>query len=177
MSATLASPLNTGSTVPALTPVTVPCKTPTCAWATAAPSNSAMTTEDFFSFLMSALRNRVARRLAGNDALYWRRREFSYPSQYRVDPTRQSPTHPGARAAHWCARHSCSFDELPQALIELSRVIPETGMPGIGHHLRARSGDAVHLLINDSQTDSRVGAAVRDQHGLAELRQQIVIVE
>ena len=27
----------------------------------------------------------VARRLAGNDALYWRRREFAYPSQSRVD--------------------------------------------------------------------------------------------
>src|SRR5882672_6253546 len=81
MSATLASPLNTGSTVPALTPVTVPCKTPTCAWAPAAPSNSAMTIDDFFSSLMSALRNRVARRLAGKDALYWRRREFGYPSQ------------------------------------------------------------------------------------------------
>jgi hypothetical protein len=40
----------------------------------------------------------MARRLAGNDALYWRRREFGYPSQYRVDATRQSPTHPGAGA-------------------------------------------------------------------------------
>jgi hypothetical protein len=34
---------------------------------------------------MLALRDRVARRLAGNDALYWRRREFGYPSQSRVD--------------------------------------------------------------------------------------------
>src|SRR4051812_9331449 len=92
MSATLASPLNTGSTVPALTPVTVPCKTPTCAWAPAATSMNAMTIDDFFSLLMSALRNRVARRLAGNDALYWRRREFGYPSQSRVDSTRQSPS-------------------------------------------------------------------------------------
>src|SRR3954469_12586572 len=80
MSATLASPLNTGSTVPALTPVTVPCRTPTCAWAHAAPSNSAIAIEDLFSLFMSALRNRVARRPAGDDALYWRRREFGYPS-------------------------------------------------------------------------------------------------
>src|SRR6185295_10600101 len=110
MSATLASPLNTGSTVPALTPVTVPCRTPTCAWAPAAPSNSAKTSDEFFSFFMLALQNRVARRLAGNDALYWRRREFGYLSQSRVDSTRQSPTHSGARAAHWCARPSSLLD-------------------------------------------------------------------
>src|SRR5688572_10875536 len=85
MSATLASPLNTGSTVPASTPVTVPCRTPTCAWAPAAPSNSAMTIDEFFSLFMSVLRDRVARRLAGNDALYWRRREFGYLSRSRVD--------------------------------------------------------------------------------------------
>jgi hypothetical protein len=41
-----------------------------------------------FSFFMCALQYRVARRLAGNDALYWRRREFGYPSQSRVEPTR-----------------------------------------------------------------------------------------
>src|SRR5687768_2062494 len=99
MSATLASPLNTGSTVPALTPVTVPCRTPTCAWALAAPSNSAMTIDDFFRIFMLGLRDRVARRLAGNDALYWRRREFGYPSQSRVDSTRQFPAHPRTFAA------------------------------------------------------------------------------
>src|ERR1051325_7165997 len=85
MSATLVSPLNTGNTVPALTPVTVPCSTPTCAWATAAATSSAMTMDDLFSSFMSGLRNRVARRLAGSDALYWRGREFGYPSQVRVD--------------------------------------------------------------------------------------------
>src|SRR6185503_527266 len=99
MSATLASPLNTGSTVPALTPVTVPCRTPTCAWATAAASNSAMTIDDFFSTCMSALRNRVARRLAGNGALYWRRREFGYPSQSRVGSIRETDSHPDADLA------------------------------------------------------------------------------
>jgi len=34
----------------------------------------------------------VARRLAGGGALYWRRREFGYPSPSRVDPTRESAT-------------------------------------------------------------------------------------
>jgi len=43
---------------------------------------------------MSALRNRVARRLAGNDALYWRRREFGYPSQSRVGSIRETDSHP-----------------------------------------------------------------------------------
>src|SRR5690348_16448269 len=80
MSATLASPLNTGSTVPALTPVTVPCRTPTCAWAATA-SNDAMIIDDLFHFSMLALRCRAAGRLAGHAALYWRRREFGYPSQ------------------------------------------------------------------------------------------------
>src|SRR5262245_30636305 len=106
MSATLASPLNTGNTVPALTPVTVPCRTPTCAWTVAAPSNRPMTIDDLSSFFMSALRNRVARRLAGDGALYWRRREFGYPLESRVEQTRQSPTHPGAHPAHGCARPS-----------------------------------------------------------------------
>jgi hypothetical protein len=72
---------------------------------------------------------------------------------------------------------SRSFDELPQALIELSWFVPETGMPGIRHHLRLRSGDAIHLFINGSQTNNRVSAAVHDQYGFADLRQQIVIVE
>jgi len=36
---------------------------------------------------MSELRNRVARRPAGDDPLYWRRREFAYPSQSGVDST------------------------------------------------------------------------------------------
>src|SRR5688572_12241927 len=97
MSATLASPLNTGNTVPALTPVTVPCRTPTCAWTPAAPSNSPVTMDNVFSFFMCALRYRVARRLAGSGALYWRRREFGYLSQSRADPTRQ-PSRPAARA-------------------------------------------------------------------------------
>src|SRR3954469_6913420 len=56
MSATLASPLNTGSTVPALTPVTVPCRTPTCAWTPAAPINNAATIDNLFSFFTSVLR-------------------------------------------------------------------------------------------------------------------------
>src|SRR5215470_508440 len=94
MSATLASPLNTGSTVPALTPVTVPCRTPTCAQAAAAPSTSAMANDDLFRLFMSALRYRVARRLAGDGALYWRRRDFGYPSQSHVDPTPIDPPRP-----------------------------------------------------------------------------------
>src|SRR5689334_6227168 len=94
MSATFASPLNTGSTVPALTPVTVPCRTPTCAWAPAASNNPA-TMDNVFSFFMSALRYRVARRLAGDGALYWRRREFGYPSQSCVDRTNP------LTATHW----------------------------------------------------------------------------
>src|SRR4051812_23708282 len=86
MSATLASPLNTGSTVPALTPVTVPCRTPTCAWAPAATSNSTMTIDDVFGFFMLTLRYPVTRRLAGSDALYWRGPAFGYPPQFRVEP-------------------------------------------------------------------------------------------
>jgi hypothetical protein len=58
--------------------------------------------DNVFSFFMCALRYRVARRLAGSGALYWRRREFGYPSQSRVDPTRQSSTRPGPRAAPGC---------------------------------------------------------------------------
>jgi hypothetical protein len=35
-----------------------------------------VTIDNVFSFFMCALRYRVARRLAGSGALYWRRREF-----------------------------------------------------------------------------------------------------
>src|SRR5688572_16126468 len=54
MSATLASPLNTGSTVPALTPVTVPCNTPTCAHAPAVIISNAALARDFHCLFISA---------------------------------------------------------------------------------------------------------------------------
>ena len=45
-----------------------------------------MNIDDLFSIFMWALRDRVIRQLAGDDALYWRRREFGYRSECPCNP-------------------------------------------------------------------------------------------
>src|SRR5690349_18930598 len=97
MSATLASPLKTGSTVPGLTPVTVPWRRPTWAWTHAAPSSSAMANGDLLRVFMSALRDRVGRRVAGDGELYWGGGDFGYRSPSCVDLTRWAPAHAKAK--------------------------------------------------------------------------------
>ena len=69
-----------------------------------------------------------------------------------------------------------AFAKRTQALIEACRVIPERRVSRVHQvNLRMRHGRLV--LIDDSGLDNRISTAVRNQHRLADLGQEVVVVE
>src|SRR5205085_9761058 len=70
---------------------------------------------------------------------------------------------------------------LSAKLLEISivrwRIIPESCVPRVRHHLNFRVRDARFVLIGGGCLDNRISDAVRNQYRLADLRQKVVIVE
>ena len=67
--------------------------------------------------------------------------------------------------------------ERVQTSVEVRRIVPERRVARVLHHVYLRVRQARLVLVDDPGEDDCVGVAVRDQHGLADLRQQIVVVE
>ena len=64
-----------------------------------------------------------------------------------------------------------------QALIERGGVLPKRCVADVGHEMDLGVGEASLVLIHDLWLHNRILRAVRDQHGFADPRQDIVVGE
>ena len=65
----------------------------------------------------------------------------------------------------------------PQALIECRRVIPKRRMSCIRYDVNLSMGQASLMLIDGAPLHNCIRSALRDQDGLADPGQKIVVVE
>ncbi len=70
-----------------------------------------------------------------------------------------------------------AFRKRSQALVECCRIIEERRVPGVRHDVDLRVRDGCSVPIDNRRFDDCVGCAMRDQYRLANLRQEVVIVE
>ena len=70
-----------------------------------------------------------------------------------------------------------TFAKRVQALIEAWRVVPEGCVPGIRHQLNLRVRSHRVVLIDGGGFDNRIRSNMRNQHGLVDLRQEVVVAE
>src|SRR6187397_516144 len=86
-----------------------------------------------------------------------------------------APVSDGAGAAPF-SRFDKLCRKLSQTSIETCRVLPKRCVARIRHYVKLRVWHPRLVLLDDGWFDDGVSSAVRNQHGLANCRQEIIVV-